>query len=388
VTIADGATASPGDLIICTRNDHTVQAGEPGRTLANGDLLRIDAITRRGLVVRRALDAGPATGQRRWIDRHFVFNSYQDAELGYAVTDHVAQGRTVTAGLAVITGAEDRPHALVALTRGTTTNLAYVFTRPPKRADPVPGPRPAPEPARYDNNRAERSGLLAPPLSSAPPGQALAVLTAELAGLDPAQVLAAAIAERDLAGSRDLAAVIDARLRHRLGAAVPLPAGPWSAQVPALTGTERRPYLVEIATLMDARKDRIGEHAAGHAPPRGVTALGPVPSHPLDRLGWQRRASSIGAWRELSGYDHLVGPDRSRTRRRRSRPAHRLADVRATAEAEAASAAASPTKPPGSRPWPPATGPCTTPTGTAKPPSPPSWPTAPTGTPPPATSAT
>ena len=41
VTIADGAQASPGDLIACTRNDHTLEAGEPGRTLANGDLLRI-----------------------------------------------------------------------------------------------------------------------------------------------------------------------------------------------------------------------------------------------------------------------------------------------------------------------------------------------------------
>ena len=47
VTIADGTRASAGDLIICTRNDHGVEAGEPGRTLANGDLLRIEAITRR-----------------------------------------------------------------------------------------------------------------------------------------------------------------------------------------------------------------------------------------------------------------------------------------------------------------------------------------------------
>ena len=62
----------------------------------------------------KALDAHPRTGQRRWTGRHFLFNMYQDAELGYAVTDHIAQGRTVTAGLAVITGAEDRPHALVA----------------------------------------------------------------------------------------------------------------------------------------------------------------------------------------------------------------------------------------------------------------------------------
>ena len=71
VRIADGAAASPGDLIICTRNDHTVEAGEPGRTLANGDLLRIEAVTPGGLIVRRALDADPATGQRRWTGQHF-----------------------------------------------------------------------------------------------------------------------------------------------------------------------------------------------------------------------------------------------------------------------------------------------------------------------------
>ena len=118
VTIADGTRASPGDLIICTRNDHTVEAGEPGRTLANGDLLRIEAITPDSLIVRRALDADPSTGQRRWTDRHFVFKNHKGAELGYAVTDHAAQGRTVHTGLAVITGAEDRQHAYVALSRG------------------------------------------------------------------------------------------------------------------------------------------------------------------------------------------------------------------------------------------------------------------------------
>ena len=131
---------------------------------------------------------------------------------------------------------------------------------------------------------------------------------AELAGLDPAQVLADAIGERDLAGSRDLAAVLDARIRYRLGALVPLPAGPWSAQVPAIADPERRAYVTEIAALMDARKDRIGEHAAEHALPWAVNALGPVPEHPLDRLDWQKRAASIGAWRELSGYHHPTEP--------------------------------------------------------------------------------
>ena len=64
----------------------------------------------------------------------------------------------MTAGLAVITGTEDRQHAYVALTRGTHENTAYVFTLSPKRADIVPGPRPAPELARYDRLTAQAAG--------------------------------------------------------------------------------------------------------------------------------------------------------------------------------------------------------------------------------------
>ena len=380
VRIADGATASAGDLIICTRNDRKVQAGEPGRTLANGDLLRIEAVTPGGLIVRRALDADPRTGQRRWTSQQFLYTGYHDAELGYAVTDHVAQGRTVTAGLAVIAGTEDRQHAYVALTRGTDTNVAYVFTPSPKRADPAPGPRPAPELARYDRITADREGE--PVTAVAETGDALRVLSsvlerdgqqlsasqtwqhalanadhlailnaiwtaettpareqyyrdllmtnlppeyqrepshqakwlwrtlraAELAGLDTAEVLAAAIGERDLIGARDLAAVIDARLRQRIGALVPAPAGPWSAQLPAIADPERRAYAAEIAAMMDARKDRIGEHATQDAPPWAVNALGPVPDHPLNRLDWQHRAASIGAYRELSGHSDPADP--------------------------------------------------------------------------------
>ena len=396
VRIADGARASAGDLITCTRNDHQVEAGEPGRALANGDLLRIEAVTAGGLVVRRALDADPATGQRRWTDRTFLYPHFGDSELGYAVTDHVAMGRTVHTGLAVITGTEDRQHAYVALTRGTDANYAYVFTLSPKLADPVPGPRPAPELARYDKILAERADVPAPETGPAQPGTALGVLAtvldhdgqqlsatqtrsqaladadhlallhaiwaaettparqqryrdlllaalppehrrepghqarwlwrtlrgAELAGLDAAQVLADAIAERDLAGARDVPSVVDARIRYRLGSPVPLPAVPWSAQVPGIADPDRRAYLTEIAALMDARKDRIGEHAAEHQLPWAVTALGPVPEHPVDRLDWQKRASSIGAWRELSGYAHpteAIGPE----------PATAAPDVRA-----------------------------------------------------------
>jgi hypothetical protein len=253
-----------------------------------------------------------------------------------------------------------------------------VFTASPKTADPAPGPRPAPELARYDRRAAPgspaapaatpadplavlagvldrdgqqqsaiqaRSQALADPdhlallhaiwaaettpardqaycvqlMNALPPGyrrepghQARwlwrTLRAAELAGLDPAAVLADAVAERDLAGSRDIAAVLDARIRHRLGVVVPLPPRPWSEQVPALADPERRAYVAEIAALMDARTDRIGEHTASHPPPWATAALGPVPAHPPDRLEWQKRAAAIGAWRELSGYDRPADP--------------------------------------------------------------------------------
>ena len=70
--------------------------------------------------------------------------------------------------------------------------------------------------------------------------------------------------------------VIDARIRHRLGSLVPLPAGPWSAHVPAIADPERRAYAEQIAALMDARKERLGEHAAEHGLSWAVNALGPV----------------------------------------------------------------------------------------------------------------
>jgi hypothetical protein len=55
---------------------------------------------------------------------------------------------------------------------------------------------------------------------------------AELAGLDPGQALAAAIAERPPTGARDVASVIDARLRHRVSPLVPLPPDPWAGKYP------------------------------------------------------------------------------------------------------------------------------------------------------------
>jgi len=90
IRIAGGAEASAGDLIICRVNDHHLEAGEPGRALANGDVLRIEAVTGRGIMVRRMLGPDPATGQRRFTDRAFRYDGYQSADLAYAITGHSA----------------------------------------------------------------------------------------------------------------------------------------------------------------------------------------------------------------------------------------------------------------------------------------------------------
>jgi len=78
------------------------------RALANGDILRIEAITGSGLMVRRLLQADPATGQRRFTGRAFCYAGYQTSDLAYAITGHSAQGATVHTGIALVTGTEDR----------------------------------------------------------------------------------------------------------------------------------------------------------------------------------------------------------------------------------------------------------------------------------------
>jgi hypothetical protein len=108
IRIADGAAASAGDLIICRANDHRLEAGEPGRTLANGDVLRIEAITRCGIMVRRPLDPNPSTGQRRFTAQAFRYTGYPSADLAYAITGYSAQGASVHTGIALVTGSEGR----------------------------------------------------------------------------------------------------------------------------------------------------------------------------------------------------------------------------------------------------------------------------------------
>ena len=108
---------------------------------------------------------------------------------------------------------------------------------------------------------------------------------AELAAqhLDPADVIRTAITSRDLAGSRDIAAVLDARIRPLINPLAPQPPGRWTARVPELSDPDRRAYLAQVAAMMDDPTRRLGQQTAKIAPVWAITALGPVPADPAAR---------------------------------------------------------------------------------------------------------
>src|SRR5215467_8694199 len=118
----------------------------------------MEAITSRGPMVRRKLEADPHTQAPRWTEQAFLFRGYQSAELGYAVTEHVAQGRTVAATRTIVAPGDDRQGTYVGATRGRADNVIMVITPSPKVADPLPVSRPAPELSRFRQLEKERHG--------------------------------------------------------------------------------------------------------------------------------------------------------------------------------------------------------------------------------------
>jgi len=71
--------------------------------------------------------------------------------------------------------------------------------------------------------------------------------TAEATGLDVRDLVRQAIEDRSLTGARDLAAVIDARIRKGDPAMIPAAWGPWSEQVPDMADPEQGRFLTEEA---------------------------------------------------------------------------------------------------------------------------------------------
>jgi conjugative relaxase-like TrwC/TraI family protein len=131
---------------------------------------------------------------------------------------------------------------------------------------------------------------------------------AEAAGLDGAYVLQQAVASRTMNGARDVARVLDSRVRHMLDGVQPQAFRPWTERVPSTDSADLDRYLRELAEAMDDRVRRLGEHAAATQPLWARQALGPVPSDPVARLEWEQRASLVAAYRERYGFADPAQP--------------------------------------------------------------------------------
>ncbi|MGO4651144.1 MobF family relaxase [Arthrobacter sp. 2RAF22] len=120
VPLSDGLRAGCGDVILARRNDRRIK-DSLGGFIRNGTLLTITAHpSKAGSVPCIRKDTGAIVN----LDRSYLSGF---AELGYATTAHRSQGITADTGHTVVTeGRLTRELFYVGMTRGRTTNTAYI----------------------------------------------------------------------------------------------------------------------------------------------------------------------------------------------------------------------------------------------------------------------
>ena len=162
-SLAEGRAAHPGDLIRATENNNRIMAGSPVRTLANGDIMRVVSIGTTAMTVERQTGTDAGTGGRMWSEPFNLPLSYaaQNADLGYAQTNHSVQGSTVTSGIALANERNALSALYPAATRGREENHVYAYDSASfagKRWGEGQGTKPGPELERHDRLEAERDG--------------------------------------------------------------------------------------------------------------------------------------------------------------------------------------------------------------------------------------
>lgn len=112
--------AGVGDLVVTRRNDRSL-VDEAGNWVRNGNAWHVEAIAENGsLVLRRPGTESTVTAPPSYV-RQYV-------ELGYASTLHRSQGRTVDRAHCLVDPGTDRESLYVGLTRGRESNTLYVDT--------------------------------------------------------------------------------------------------------------------------------------------------------------------------------------------------------------------------------------------------------------------
>ena len=159
VELADGNVAGVGDLIVARQNAR-IEAGEPGRRLANRDVLRIDAWDEVGeervALVRRITGRDPCTGEVLWSAPFELPEDYIERHARPRLRRERARrrraGRSTPRHL-VVDETAGREAFYVGMSRGRERNTAYVDDRTRPRRRPVPG---TPARARPRGSRSSR----------------------------------------------------------------------------------------------------------------------------------------------------------------------------------------------------------------------------------------
>ena len=166
--------------------------------------------------------------------------------------------------------------------------------------------------------------------------------SAELAGLDPQQVLRDAIASGDLAGSRDVAKVLHARIRSQRARRSRCRPGRGPSRYPRPPSPETRAFLQDLGR--GGRADRPARRARRRRGTLGGGGLRPGAEDPLDRLAWQQKASAVarlpgGVRPRRPGRPDRPGADRSRVPAQAGHVARRAARARTRSTAWTCAAA-------------------------------------------------
>lgn len=359
------ATAGIGDVVQARKNDHRI-TDMFGQRIANRALYEVIAINQRKgtLTVRERAEDGELGSEYHIPARYAT----QSLSLSYAMTAHGAEGKTGDTSHAIITPAVGAAGGYVPATRGRELNRMYVVDtdhehtpdQEPRRATdilaqvikrdeiddrtvsrqladsrqsvgsmPLLGHRLYEAHGKLVEQRFEQmvtrhlgDGLTEKFLDDDARYTLYRLMdTLDRSGMDAASIVSSAIHSRELASAESVAQVVYWRVHRDLGDElddindgvldVGEPTGDTYTDrlVPDVEG-EMDTYARKNARLADARVTRLGDIAAETHPEWAVSALGPVPDEPLERLEWSRRAGTVGAYREqynLDGDPDIIG---------------------------------------------------------------------------------
>ncbi|NWJ69603.1 relaxase domain-containing protein [Pseudonocardia sp. ICBG1122] len=343
---------SIGDRVQARLNDYRARVDRgPGATVEP------DPVTNRALytVVGRHAESGALLVRDQGGATAHLLPGYvrEHVTLAYAVTEHASQGVTVQRGHYLPDRDATREGAYPGLTRGAEENHVYL---PAVRAADEHDPERVEESARecftsiYTASSAQRSAtdtlregqrnagsfamaaatldavsddhargrygavlaeVLGPDVAAAAAddraayGRLLqATREAEIAGHDPAAVLAEAVGVRGLDTAESVPDVVRWRVRQLTEARVPERAvdpADWTTRVPAPDGTEAGQYVADLAAAATERQTRLGRQLAEEPTGWALSQLGDVPEvgQVAERAAWERSAGAVAAYREM-----------------------------------------------------------------------------------------